>query len=161
MRVLLSGGGTAGHIYPALTVAARLSADGHDEVAFVGTPDGLEARLVPEAGVAFFALPARGLRPVAPAVAARRRVAVIALVDACGRGACSAGGGRTSSSASAATCRCRSGSRRSLRGVPLVLHEQNSVPGLANKVLSRWARAVGVTYEGSIGVAAASRARAS
>jgi UDP-N-acetylglucosamine--N-acetylmuramyl-(pentapeptide) pyrophosphoryl-undecaprenol N-acetylglucosamine transferase len=33
-----------------------------------------------------------------------------------------------------------------LRGVPLVLHEQNSVPGLANKVLSRWASAVGVTY---------------
>jgi UDP-N-acetylglucosamine--N-acetylmuramyl-(pentapeptide) pyrophosphoryl-undecaprenol N-acetylglucosamine transferase len=34
-----------------------------------------------------------------------------------------------------------------LAGVPLVLHEQNSVPGLANKILSRWARAVGVTYE--------------
>jgi len=32
---------------------------------------------------------------------------------------------------------------------PLVLHEQNSVPGLANRVLSRWAAAVGVTYEGS------------
>lgn len=37
-----------------------------------------------------------------------------------------------------------------LARVPLVLHEQNSVPGLANKVLSRWARAVGVTYEGSL-----------
>lgn len=37
-----------------------------------------------------------------------------------------------------------------IRGVPLVLHEQNSVPGLANRVLSRWARAVGVTYETSL-----------
>ena len=36
-----------------------------------------------------------------------------------------------------------------LRRVPLVLHEQNSVPGLANRVLSRWAAAVGVTYEQS------------
>ena len=52
MRVLMSGGGTAGHVYPALTVAGRF-ADAPDEVLFVGTPDGLEARLVPEAGVAF------------------------------------------------------------------------------------------------------------
>ena len=59
MRLLLSGGGTAGHIYPALTVAERLSAEGHD-VVFAGTPTGLEARLVPGAGVAFYALPARG-----------------------------------------------------------------------------------------------------
>jgi len=34
--------------------------------------------------------------------------------------------------------------------IPLVLHEQNSVPGLANRVLSRWAVSVGVTYEGSV-----------
>ena len=52
MRVLMSGGGTAGHVYPALTVAAQFAAE-HDDVVFVGTPDGLEARLVPEAGVAF------------------------------------------------------------------------------------------------------------
>ena len=58
MRVLVSGGGTAGHVYPALTVAEQLAAE-PDEVVFVGTPDGLEARLVPEAGVAFRALPAR------------------------------------------------------------------------------------------------------
>ena len=56
MRVLMSGGGTAGHVYPALTVAEQFAAE-HDDVLFVGTPDGLEARLVPEAGVAF-----RGLR---------------------------------------------------------------------------------------------------
>jgi UDP-N-acetylglucosamine--N-acetylmuramyl-(pentapeptide) pyrophosphoryl-undecaprenol N-acetylglucosamine transferase len=37
-----------------------------------------------------------------------------------------------------------------LRGIPLVLHEQNSVPGLANRVLSRWASVVGVTYEESL-----------
>ena len=59
MRMLLSGGGTAGHIYPALAVADRLVAEGH-EVSFVGTPDGLEARLVPEAGIPFHAIAARG-----------------------------------------------------------------------------------------------------
>ena len=59
VKVLLSGGGTAGHIYPALTVAARFAAE-HDDVVFVGTPDGLEARLVPEAGIEFVGLPREG-----------------------------------------------------------------------------------------------------
>ncbi|TLM98262.1 MAG: UDP-N-acetylglucosamine--N-acetylmuramyl-(pentapeptide) pyrophosphoryl-undecaprenol N-acetylglucosamine transferase, partial [Actinobacteria bacterium] len=40
MKVIVSGGGTAGHIYPALTVAAEL-AGARDDVTFVGTPDGL------------------------------------------------------------------------------------------------------------------------
>ena len=53
------GGGTAGHIYPALSVADELRAGGH-EVAFAGTPGGLEARLVPEAGIDFFPVPSRG-----------------------------------------------------------------------------------------------------
>ncbi|MDP2233986.1 MAG: glycosyltransferase, partial [Actinomycetota bacterium] len=60
MRVMMSGGGTAGHIYPALTVAEELRAEGRDEVLFVGTPDGLEARLVPEAGISIDGIPAMG-----------------------------------------------------------------------------------------------------
>jgi lipoprotein-releasing system permease protein len=55
----MSGGGTAGHVYPALTVADRFGV-APDEVLFVGTPNGLEARLVPEAGVAFRPLAASG-----------------------------------------------------------------------------------------------------
>ena len=65
MRVLMSGGGTAGHVYPALTVADRF-AGAPDEVLFVGTPNGLEARLVPEAGVAFRGLSAAGFDRARP-----------------------------------------------------------------------------------------------
>ena len=54
MRVVLSGGGTAGHINPALALAEVLAEHGH-EVFFAGTPQGVEARLVREAGIPFSA----------------------------------------------------------------------------------------------------------
>lgn len=50
LRVLIAGGGTGGHIIPALAVARELEARHHAEVLFVGTPRGLEGKLVPEAG---------------------------------------------------------------------------------------------------------------
>ncbi len=57
MRVIMSGGGTAGHVFPALAVAERLRAAGHD-VRFVGSASGQEAALVPAAGFPF--VPVRG-----------------------------------------------------------------------------------------------------
>jgi UDP-N-acetylglucosamine--N-acetylmuramyl-(pentapeptide) pyrophosphoryl-undecaprenol N-acetylglucosamine transferase len=144
----LSGGGTAGHIYPALTVAGLLGENGRDEVLFVGTPDGLEARLVPEAGVVFHAIASKGFDRGNPLTLVTSGVRVLFSV-------CSATvllrryrpdvvagfGGYVSLPVGIAAVLTRT---------PLVLHEQNSVPGLANKILSRWAYAVGVTYEGSI-----------
>ena len=51
MRVLLAGGGTAGHINPALAIASVIKEHYPDtEFLFVGTPNGMEARLIPEAG---------------------------------------------------------------------------------------------------------------
>lgn len=148
MRVLVSGGGTAGHIYPALAVAEVLRAAGPDDVAFVGTPRGLEARLVPEAGVRFFGLPAKGFdrsKPlslaVALAVLAVSVVRAVGLVLRFSPDAVLGFGGYVSIPVGIAAALCR---------VPLVLHEQNSVPGLANRLLARWARTVGVTYESSI-----------
>ena len=52
MRIVLSGGGTAGHINPALALAETLEEQGH-EVFYAGTPQGVEARLVKEAGLPF------------------------------------------------------------------------------------------------------------
>ena len=52
MKFVISGGGTAGHIYPAISVAQTLIEIGH-EVEFAGTPAGLEATLVPQAGLPF------------------------------------------------------------------------------------------------------------
>lgn len=133
-------------MYPALTVAGHLAAE-HDDVFFVGTPDGLEAHLVPEAGVAFMGLPAAGFDRARPwtllTSSARIAVSTVRAWMWLGRerpDAVIGFGGYVSIPVGFAAI---------ARRVPLVLHEQNSVPGLANRVLSRWADAVGVTYEES------------
>ena len=134
-------------MYPALTVAALLAAE-RDDVLFVGTPDGLEARLVPQAGVAFRGLAARGFDRARPwtLLTSSARIALSTLrawrwMRGASRPDVVIGfGGYVSIPVGLAAV---------MRGVPLVLHEQNSVPGLANRVLSRWATRVGVTYEES------------
>jgi len=128
-------------------VAAHLVAE-RDEVTFVGTPDSLEARLVPEAGVRFRTLKASGFDRSRPwtAVTSALGIAASAVKAWSWLGtdrpdAVIGFGGYVSAPVGFAAL---------LRGVPLVLHEQNSVPGLANRVLSRWAAAVAVTYEESV-----------
>ena len=59
MRFVLSGGGTAGHINPALALADQLLERGH-EVLYAGTPAGIESRLVPAAGISYKAFEAAG-----------------------------------------------------------------------------------------------------
>jgi UDP-N-acetylglucosamine--N-acetylmuramyl-(pentapeptide) pyrophosphoryl-undecaprenol N-acetylglucosamine transferase len=148
VRFLLSGGGTAGHIYPALTVAHILEQDGRDQVVFVGTPDSLEARLVSEAGIRFIGLPAAGFDRAKPLTlissGARVLMSVVrgaALVRRERPDAIVGFGGYVSLPLGIAAVLTRT---------PLVLHEQNSVPGLANRLLSRFADAVAVTYPGSV-----------
>jgi UDP-N-acetylglucosamine--N-acetylmuramyl-(pentapeptide) pyrophosphoryl-undecaprenol N-acetylglucosamine transferase len=139
----MSGGGTAGHVYPALTVAEQFAA-APDEVVFVGTPDGLEARIVPAAGVAFRPLPAAGFDRARPwtLVTSSLRIAASTVRAWRWLGAEKPDvvlgfGGYVSIPVGLAAA---------LRRVPLVLHEQNSVPGIANRTLSRFAAAVAVTY---------------
>lgn len=143
MKVLMSGGGTAGHVYPALAVAALLRSQG-DEVVYVGTPTGPEARLVLEAGIAFHALKAAGFDRSRPwtLVTSSLTLAVSTLrawsLLRRERPDVVVGfGGYVSIPVGVAARLAR---------VPLVIHEQNSVPGLANAVLSRWATAVALTY---------------
>lgn len=63
MRVLLSGGGTGGHIYPALSMIKAIKKQHPTaEFLYVGTPDGLEAKIVPDAGVTFKSLRVSGIR---------------------------------------------------------------------------------------------------
>ncbi len=134
-------------MYPALTVAEQFAAE-PDSVEFVGTPNGLEARLVPEAGVAFRGLAASGFDRARPwtLVTSSARIAISTLRAWSWFGkerpdVVIGFGGYVSIPVGFAAL---------LRGIPLVLHEQNSVPGLANRVLSRWAAKVGVTYEESL-----------
>jgi len=76
MRLLVTGGGTGGHVYPALAVIEALAADGDWEtaghqVAWVGTAAGVERKLAAEAGIPFFAVSAGALRGRNPWAAAR------------------------------------------------------------------------------------------
>lgn len=141
MKVLIAGGGTAGHVFPALAVAQHLAAEGHD-VRFAGTRAGQEARLVPAAGFSFVEIEASpfvrtiSLRAaMAPVIALRSirrcRPTVEAADVVVGMG------GYVSVPVALAALRARR---------PLVLHEQNAVPGLANRTLSRPARTVALAF---------------
>jgi UDP-N-acetylglucosamine--N-acetylmuramyl-(pentapeptide) pyrophosphoryl-undecaprenol N-acetylglucosamine transferase len=146
-RVLIAGGGTAGHVFPALAVARELQRLADVEPVFVGVEDRLEARLVPEAGFELHPIHAVAV-PRRPSPALLRlpseiRTAVAeceAVIDRVEAKAVITFGGYVSFPASWAASR---------RKLPLVIHEQNSVPGLANRVASRWAKHIAVSFPGS------------
>ena len=139
---MIAGGGTAGHVNPAIALARAMAPD---PVSFVGTAVGAEARLVPAAGfplenitvVGFdrakpWLLPRTGLRAAGAVTAARR------ILSASSPDALVGMGGYVSLPAVLAA--------RSLR-VPVVLHEQNIVFGLAHKVSKPFAAKVAVSFE--------------
>ncbi|MGK2930800.1 MAG: undecaprenyldiphospho-muramoylpentapeptide beta-N-acetylglucosaminyltransferase [Acidimicrobiales bacterium] len=147
MKVLVTGGGTAGHVLPALAIATALRERGHD-VHLVGSSRGLEARLVPEAGFGLTLLPGRGIaRRLTPATMIdnvgavvgllRAFVAAVGLVRRHRPGAIVAVGGYASVACGLGAVVWR---------VPLVVHEQNAVPGAANRLLSRFAAANAVSF---------------
>ena len=148
IRVLLAGGGTAGHVNPMLALAAELRRR-HPDAALValGTTEGLEARLVPAAGLELAVVPRVPL-PRRPStdlfrLPGRLRQAVAAAGRAMdtGRVQVVVGfGGYVSTPAYLAARR---------RSIPVVVHEQNARPGLANRLGARWAAAVGVTFPGT------------
>ena len=138
-RLLVVAAGTGGHVYPALAVAERLRSTGVD-VSWLGTAVGIESRLVPAAGFAFHVSKVAGLRgqglagrlaaPLLLLRSALRSIAVLAQVRphvVLGMGGYGAGPG---------------GLVARLLGVPLVIHEQNAVPGLTNRILARFATRV-------------------
>ncbi len=144
--VLLAGGGTAGHVSPLLAVAAELARRGHETIA-LGTDAGLEADLVPRAGVTFRAIPKvpfpRRLNATAlafpfrmlSAIRATRRVFVEARPDVV------VGFGGFVSTPAYLVAR--------MRRVPIVVHEANAKPGLANRFGARRAAAVATNYAGT------------
>jgi len=145
---LLAGGGTAGHVNPLLAVADGLrTRDPEATVLVLGTREGLEARLVPERGYELLlvdkvpfprrpnrdalAFPARFRRAIGQVRAHIRERDVDVVVGF---------GGYASAPAYRAARRA---------DVPVVIHEANALPGLANRLGARSAAAVGVAFEGT------------
>ena len=145
MRVLLAGGGTAGHTSPLLATADALRRLHPDvEVTCLGTPRGLETRVVPEAGYPLELIPPVPMprRPNADLVKVpvRLRGAVketLAVVDRVRPDVIVGYGGYVSVPAYLAARR---------RKLPLVVHEQNALPGLANRLGARLATRVAVSF---------------
>jgi UDP-N-acetylglucosamine--N-acetylmuramyl-(pentapeptide) pyrophosphoryl-undecaprenol N-acetylglucosamine transferase len=147
MRVLVSGGGTAGHIYPALAVARVLASRQSADVSFVGAPDSLETRLATEAGLRFIPVRASGWDRSRPVTLITGALATIVSVVRCYR---LLGRERTDVVAGfGGYVSLPLGLAAALRRVPLVVHEQNAVPGVTNRLLARWATSVCLTYGSS------------
>ena len=146
--VLLAGGGTAGHVNPLLAVADELRRRDPDlRITVLGTTSGLEARLVPAHGYRLVPVPRVPLprRPTLDWLRLpwRLRAAVIAAAKAITESQAQVVvgfGGYVSTPAYLAARRL---------GVPVVIHEQNARPGLANRLGARWARSVAVTFPGT------------
>ena len=144
--VLIMAGGTGGHVFPALAVAKRLQARGAP-VAWIGTRNGLEATLVPKAGIPLEWIDVSGLRgkglgrklrmpfmlgrALGQALAILRRLRPRVVL---GMGGFASGPG---------------GMMARLLGIPLVVHEQNAIAGLTNRGLSRFANRVLEAFPGT------------
>lgn len=145
--IAIAAGGTAGHINPALALGQELRDRGH-EVRFYGTVKGMESRLVPEEGFSFQGLDVSGFdrsRPWTGVTAlVKMRAARRILLEQFGRE-----GAPVAAVGFGAYVAFPLADAAASLGVPLVLHEQNSVPGLANKALAKHAAVLALTYPSS------------
>lgn len=145
MKLLVAGGGTGGHLYPGIAIADEVVRRGDSQVLFVGTSRGIETRAVPAAGYALETLEVSGLKrmglagtlrglgrlPLALlrsfAILRRFRPDVVVGV-----------GGYASGPMVLAAA---------LAGYPAAIQEQNSVPGITNRVLGKVVAAVFIAFE--------------
>ncbi len=145
MRVIVTGGGTGGHIYPALAIAQGIvDRNSRSKILYVGVRTGMEARLVPAAGFDFTGISGQGLP----------RKLSFGLLKAGAKGFKAlwetkeilkefrpdlvVGTGGYVSGPVVLTA--------ALFGIPTLLHEQNALPGITNKLLSRFVRGITVTF---------------
>lgn len=147
MKVIISGGGTGGHIYPAIAIANELKViDPSVDILFVGAEGKMEMEKVPRAGYQIVGLPIVGIKreltlanlafpfKLGRSFARAQQIVRDFQPDvAVGVGGYASGPLLLSAS---------------LKGIPTLIQEQNSYAGLTNKALSRWAKRICVAYPG-------------
>lgn len=141
--VVIAGGGTGGHVYPALAIGEELRARGLRPV-FVGTKRGLESRLVPGAGftlelIRVQGIRGRGLRGLAAFFCLPLAVWDVARILIRHRPRAVIGVGGYASGPMVAMA--------ALVGLPTLIEEQNVVPGTTNRILGKLARSVALPSE--------------
>jgi UDP-N-acetylglucosamine--N-acetylmuramyl-(pentapeptide) pyrophosphoryl-undecaprenol N-acetylglucosamine transferase len=144
LRILIAGGGTGGHIFPALAVARALVSRYSAEILLVGTPRGLESRLIPEAGFNLKLIEVGPLNSVSLLTKIRTVAELPGSVFACKRlihefnpGAVLGVGGYASGPAMAAAL---------LLKVPTMAFEPNAMPGLANRLIGMRVQAAAINF---------------
>ncbi|AIS52707.1 UDP-N-acetylglucosamine--N-acetylmuramyl-(pentapeptide) pyrophosphoryl-undecaprenol N-acetylglucosamine transferase MurG [Thermoanaerobacter kivui] len=149
MKYLFAGGGTGGHIYPAIAIAKEILKNEKDaQILFVGTKKGLENELVPREGFELKTITAQGFkRKLSLDTLKTVHKAIIGLKEAnkilkefkpdvvIGTGGYVCGPVLMMAA---------------LRGITTLIHEQNAFPGLTNKILSRFVKVVAVSFEESV-----------
>lgn len=145
MRVLIAGGGTGGHLYPGIALAEEVTARPGGQVLFVGTARGLEARVVPAAGYPLELLDVSGIKRAgllglvkALLRLPRAFLASLAILRHFRPDMVVGVGGYASGPIVLAAA---------LSGRPTAIQEQNSVPGITNRILGRFVRAVFVAFD--------------
>ncbi|HWF66817.1 MAG TPA: undecaprenyldiphospho-muramoylpentapeptide beta-N-acetylglucosaminyltransferase [Acidobacteriaceae bacterium] len=148
LRVLIAGGGTGGHVIPALAVARELVERFGADVRFVGTARGLETKLVPAAGFPLDLIQVGQLNRVSVATKLKTAVGLPRSISACigqlhtFRPHVVFGvGGYASGPAMMAAI---------LTGTPCVAFEPNAIPGMANRLVGRWVKDAAVNFPDTV-----------
>ena len=149
MNIIIAGGGTGGHVFPALAVARglRKTIPGA-RVTFVGTVRGIESKIIPREGYDLRFIRSEGLvgKSLMKTIRSLLKITLsmtdsfVILKDIRPELVVGVGG---YSSGPVLLC-------AKLMGIPTIIHEQNSVPGLANKILGKFVDTVAVTYHESM-----------
>jgi UDP-N-acetylglucosamine--N-acetylmuramyl-(pentapeptide) pyrophosphoryl-undecaprenol N-acetylglucosamine transferase len=144
MRVMIAGGGTGGHVIPALAIAGALKSAYDAEVCFIGTARGMETRLVPQAGYALELIEVGQLNRVSVATKLKTIVALprgilhcLGLLRRWRPEAVVGVGGYASGPAMLAALFLR---------VPTLAFEPNAVPGMANRLIGKRISAAAVNF---------------
>jgi UDP-N-acetylglucosamine--N-acetylmuramyl-(pentapeptide) pyrophosphoryl-undecaprenol N-acetylglucosamine transferase len=145
MRIIIAGGGTGGHVIPALAIAQQLKKQFDAEVLFIGTARGIETRLVPQAGFALELIQVGALKNVSLMTRAKTMFDLPRAIAASSRMLSEFDpevvigvGGYASGPAMVAAIR---------RRLPTLAFEPNVVPGFANRMIARWVSAAAVHFE--------------
>lgn len=144
MRIVIAGGGTGGHVIPALAIAQQLKKQFAAEVLFIGTARGMETRLVPQAGFPLELIKVGALKNVSLMTRAKTMFDLPRALWTSGRMLSDYNpdvvigvGGYASGPAMLAAIR---------RRIPTLAFEPNVVPGFANRLIARWVSAAAVHF---------------
>jgi len=145
MRIIIAGGGTGGHVIPALAIAYQLEKQFAAKVLFIGTARGIETRLVPKAGFPLELIQVGALKNVSLMTRAKTMFDLPRAIAASSRMLTEFDpevvigvGGYASGPAMVAAIR---------RRLPTLAFEPNVVPGFANRMIARWVSAAAVHFE--------------